>query len=539
MTGRLYTILLFVLLGINIGSAQWTIDTIAVKQAIVLNYQATNTKGNEFSPYRFGDSLLYLSDYNLKGKYNGNFNIYYLTKSGLKAEFQGLNTNQHEGPFTLQGHSLVFTLSSDSTIVLRSYNVTDQHWNKTPMYFHEVQVLHPEYYQGQLMIVAAKSLESPTNKLDLMMLDLSTGKVDKTLFSNINTEWDECFPRKINDEIIIFSSNRPGGNGKLDMYVSFLEDGIWSIPQVLPSPINSADDDMGLSYNQQQNLAYFNSNRPGGKGGDDIYTLKSVKPIFRKVTAPRSRELVITMLDILEFKQIPDLSIRVTELASQNRDWAAFGTADLQLIKTDDDRAIDSLFALNMLSDPYYTVSDSTGFAKLAVVEGKHYLIKVDSKGYEKQYLVYKADTSASQEFTIALSPEARPASEGMQRPLEKGQRFTLEGITFKNEKLEISSFAEDFLDDLAAAMIHYPSMLIQLISYTDARGNAVSNYRASQKRADAIKNYLTNKGVEALRVIAVGEGENKIVNRCIDGVFCEEVEHAVNNRIEILGIED
>ena len=94
-------------------------------------------------------------------------------------------------------------------------------------------------------------------------------------------------------------------------------------------------------------------------------------------------------------------------------------------------------------------------------------------------------------------------------------------------------------MDDLANAMIKHPSMLIQLIAFTDSRGNAVNNYKLSQKRAERVKKYLTDNGVEALRVIALGEGETNIINHCLDGVECSPADHEVNNRIEILGIED
>ena len=50
------------------------------------------------------------------------------------------------------------------------------------------------------------------------------------------------------------------------------------------------------------------------------------------------------------------------------------------------------------------------------------------------------------------------------------------------------------------------------------------------------MKDYLISKGVQKNQIIeAKGFGESKIINACIDGVYCEEEQHQMNRRVEFV----
>jgi hypothetical protein len=74
---------------------------------------------------------------------------------------------------------------------------------------------------------------------------------------------------------MVFASNRPGGSGVFDLYYSILRDGEWSSPVNLGEPINSASDEyrpiLGGHIDFNNRYMMFSSNRPGGKGGFDLY----------------------------------------------------------------------------------------------------------------------------------------------------------------------------------------------------------------------------------------------------------------------------
>jgi len=73
----------------------------------------------------------------------------------------------------------------------------------------------------------------------------------------------------------------------------------------------------------------------------------------------------------------------------------------------------------------------------------------------------------------------------------------------------------------------------VEIASHTDSRGTKSSNQDLSERRAQAVTRYLISKKINASQLVAKGYGENKLVNRCADGVTCTEREHAANRRTE------
>lgn len=108
-----------------------------------------------------------------------------------------------------------------------------------------------------------------------------------------------------------------------------------------------------------------------------------------------------------------------------------------------------------------------------------------------------------------------------------------IENIYFDSGKDIIVDNTKRILNKIAVSMKSNTNIDIEINAHTDSRGANDSNLKLSEKRAIAAKNYLIANGVDASRIIAVGLGETKLVNKCADGVPCTEEEHAVNRRIE------
>lgn len=85
------------------------------------------------------------------------------------------------------------------------------------------------------------------------------------------------------------------------------------------------------------------------------------------------------------------------------------------------------------------------------------------------------------------------------------------------------------------------PKLIIEISSHTDSRGSDEYNLQLSQRRADAIVNWLTSKGIPAFRLKARGYGEGRPVNKCEDGVPCSEEQYQMNRRTEfkVLGASE
>jgi hypothetical protein len=91
---------------------------------------------------------------------------------------------------------------------------------------------------------------------------------------NLNSDYDDKCPLVVHN-IMAFSSNRPGGMGGFDLYYSIFKDGKWGSPINFGPRINSSSDEyrpvIGNHPDFSNQFLMFSSNRPGGKGGFDLY----------------------------------------------------------------------------------------------------------------------------------------------------------------------------------------------------------------------------------------------------------------------------
>jgi len=97
-----------------------------------------------------------------------------------------------------------------------------------------------------------------------------------------------------------------------------------------------------------------------------------------------------------------------------------------------------------------------------------------------------------------------------------------------------LTSEAKRIIDSrLMPVLQQNPGAKLEIASHTDSRGTSSSNQALSERRAKAVADYLISKGVNSSLLVANGYGENKLKNRCADGVACTEREHASNRRTE------
>ncbi|MFP2994717.1 OmpA family protein [Spongiivirga sp. MCCC 1A20706] len=97
-----------------------------------------------------------------------------------------------------------------------------------------------------------------------------------------------------------------------------------------------------------------------------------------------------------------------------------------------------------------------------------------------------------------------------------------------------LTSGAKKIIDERLLPLIKQnEGASVEIASHTDSRGGKAANQALSERRAQAVVNYLIAKGINNSRLVANGYGENKLLNRCSDGVSCTEREHADNRRTE------
>ncbi len=87
---------------------------------------------------------------------------------------------------------------------------------------------------------------------------------------------------------------------------------------------------------------------------------------------------------------------------------------------------------------------------------------------------------------------------------------ITLKGdVTFDTDSTTVRPGLYSEIDRIANVMVRYPQTLIQVEGYTDSTGSEAYNQRLSERRAEAVKNLLVQRGVDPSRIYAIGFGEN------------------------------
>lgn len=103
-------------------------------------------------------------------------------------------------------------------------------------------------------------------------------------------------------------------------------------------------------------------------------------------------------------------------------------------------------------------------------------------------------------------------------------------GITFDYDSAAVKPQFQDTLNDVAQTMVNYPSTYIDVMGHTDSTGSDSYNQQLSQRRAQAVANYLAQRGVQPQRMATIGYGESQLLYNPDD----TEAKREANRRVEI-----
>ena len=158
------------------------------------------------------------------------------------------------------------------------------------------------------------------------------------------------------------------------------------------------------------------------------------------------------------------------------------------------------------------------------MTDGCDYTLEVSKDGY---------GTNVNKIKKVKKGVKAKEISLGLGL-FKEGDVITMDNIYYDSNKAVIRKDAARELDKLAATLQKFPSMVIELGSHTDSKGEAQDNVNLSEKRAQSAVDYIAKKGIDRNRMLAKGYGESDLVNGCTDGVSCTEAEHQKNRRTTV-----
>ena len=116
-----------------------------------------------------------------------------------------------------------------------------------------------------------------------------------------------------------------------------------------------------------------------------------------------------------------------------------------------------------------------------------------------------------------------------MEQALATKRTYDLYGIHFNFGKATIRPDAATLIDQIAISLNNNKIWTLRIVGHTDSIGDPASNQKLSQKRADAIKAALVERGVSEARLAAEGAGQSqpKSTNETLEG-------RAINRRVEL-----
>lgn len=146
------------------------------------------------------------------------------------------------------------------------------------------------------------------------------------------------------------------------------------------------------------------------------------------------------------------------------------------------------------------------------------------------QQKLQQNDAQLEQTRANAQRAEAELRKQELLREEAGRMVISLSGVLFETGGDQLSESAQQRLDTVAQALAAYPDRSIRVEGYTDSQGSDATNQELSQRRADAVRTYLEQHGVEPGQLRAVGRGESNPVasNDTADG-------RATNRRVEIV----
>ncbi len=509
-------------------NAQFNYELQESEKANDLEYQIFNINANgpasDFSPSFYKDGkLLFTSTRSLKGNKKKGYreNEYleiYVAKVGMDGQILNPNpfldvpeSNFHQAtPFYSEAKDAVFYVSSNEeydqltfdekgknslAVMMTSVNGTAQYLLRDP----STSFYYPFYDAKTSRLYFAANFPDGYGGTDLYYVDTNEGKIMSApinLGSRVNTPGNEVSPF-VFENSLYFASDIFYGLGGMDIYKSEMQgDEFFSIPVNLGLGLNSEEDDFGLIIKDNAAgglIGYFASNRAGGKGKDDIYG-------FTVDEKPGLRTLV--------------LRGQVNNVNSKE----GISKAAVRIYDTDS----------NLIKE-IYTTEDGT--YRLEIPWRESLMLEASKDRYASSIQSFNEEVIQGLEENNIVDLELLFLDDLVEEK-EDQTVIKMKKFYFQKGRYAITPEIAAELDKAVIAVKSFPQLQLRIESHTDSRGGSTTNFRLSQNRADAIKNYLEQQGVSPSNILySIGYGEDRLINACKSGVFCLEQLHNQNER--------
>ncbi len=562
----------------------------------IYNAYRINSNEYEFSPTYYQDGIVYIAAQ--KGDAKNAlpfFELYYapLAEDGMPSNHRPfsnpLNSLQHEGQASFPADSkLIYYTGNSQTknkqgrYTMKIYEArkegdTWKHIVDLPFNSETYSNRHPAISKDAQTLYFASDMPGGFGGSDIYVVkkEGTYWGVPKNLGTQVNTAENDAFPFIYQDQYLFFSSKGHTGNGDYDIYAIDIEDDLLGSLIHLDTTFNSASADFGFILDDSGKSGFFSSDRVGGFGKDDIYLFEISQDFFAtpndiqeapEFTLTTVTEEVIPQKAMVDTIQPPAATPIETVVSEEKKPSAQrntpvpseFPIADVAQQEILTAKSVPCTTINGTLSTasgkplanaaitvrsscgglPFTLTTNDLGAFESCLPTHCQYIIAGEKAGFQQNDVMVEIKSANAISTNLTLTPINHtpnfPTAQ-LTDDLTVGSIIEIRSLAYDLEKGILLSTENYDLNKLITLLQNHPSLSIEVVEHTDARGSAYYNYELSQARAGIIKNHLVQQGrIAPKRIKAIGMGEQQLSNHCNGSVPCSDEEHQQNRRTEI-----
>jgi outer membrane protein OmpA-like peptidoglycan-associated protein len=315
----------------------------------------------------------------------------------------------------------------------------------------------------------------------------------------INTKYDEeTVEISADGRDLYFSSKGHNSMGGYDVFKTHKNnDGTWTTPENVGYPINTPGDDVFFMLTQNEQFGYYTSNREDGFGDKDIYQIVFLGPEKpTHISEGNPNDLIAyfaeptTEADIEKPVNIKVIQLSIVKgIVTDAYSGDPIHKATLELMDNSTGEVVKIVETF------------STGAYTVPLPPGKDYALTAGAPDYFFH----------SENFVIVDTSRHEVIRKDIQlQPMGVGAKIVLNNVFFDTGKTNLrpESYAE--LNRLADILVKYKNIRVEISGHTDNVGSDSYNQGLSQRRAQAVVDYILSRGVNLSQIVAVGYGESQ-----------------------------
>ncbi|MBO6059408.1 MAG: OmpA family protein [Bacteroidaceae bacterium] len=385
-----------------------------------------------------------------------------------------VNTEYEEGAccFTPDGKTMYFTRCTHDPEYPRYAQImysnrSDAAWSKPQEFYISKDALttfaHPAVSGDGKWLYFSSNMPGGHGGYDIWRIGLDEHGLSapENLGNSINTPGNEMFPScRFNGELYFSSDGLPGMGG-LDLFMAKQDTlGTWTVKN-LRSPMNSAGDDFGMTFEGVHNRGLFSTNRGNGRGWDEIMSF----------VCPEIVQSIKGWVYEKDGYELPEGLVYMVGNDGTN-------------------------LRLTLRSD---------GSFEQVIKPGVDYVLLGTCKGYLNHKEEIRVDTSSVSRQHVLQFPLANITAPVLIR-----------NVFYAFDSAELTENSTQALDSLVTLLNENPNVTIELSAHCDYRGPEEYNLKLSQRRAESVVRYLIEHGIDDKRLSPVGYGKTrpKVITR-------------------------